>query len=78
MNDKARYTSDQCFGWPIQALFWLEWATQARTQPDVIRSVAKWRVPLHPIEGYANVVSVYPARPTAARTMNGLPACCCR
>ena len=27
MNDKARYTSDQCLGWPIQALFWLEWAT---------------------------------------------------
>ena len=21
MNDKARYTSDQYFGWPIQALF---------------------------------------------------------
>ena len=38
MNDKARYTSDQCLGWPIQALFWLEWATTLPQAPDVIRS----------------------------------------
>jgi len=43
MNDKARYTSDQRFGWPIQALFWLEWATRFPQAPDVIRRACDFR-----------------------------------
>jgi hypothetical protein len=30
-NDKPPI-SDQCLGWPVQALFWLEWATTC-TEP---------------------------------------------
>jgi hypothetical protein len=33
---------------------------------------------LYPAQRYVKVECVYHPRPTTARRMNGLPACCCR
>ena len=42
MSDKAGYISDQCFGWPIQALsFGLSGPPRFSQFPDVVRSEAE-------------------------------------